>query len=661
MRNIFFKAVTGVKAIKELGLVPVFHFFIYQIGLRTGWLRWQTQKALDRSMQISTGLLKKDLLNLPNREDIVIYQPLETQNQLMIEADDICTGYCRIFSAERTPILSKKPNNKVFWTACNLSDFKGDVKIIWEPARFGWIYSLGMAYLLTKNEKYPTVFWNLVDSFFDINPPYFGWQWVSAQEVALRLISLVFASQVFSNSTSTTPDNENKLARWIAVHAARIPPSLRYARSQNNNHLLSEAVGLFTAGLALPDHPDAGRWKSMGWYWFLHGLEMQISPEGAYTQHSTNYHRLMLQLVIWFELVRSASTQDWPVHLYQRIQASGRWLASLLDPTSGGVPNLGPNDGALIMPLSQADFADYRPVIQAFWRLFFKQPLLPPGKWDDLSCWLGIGQKVKENQDFIKPTDNEPYTLHHPNLNTWGYLRTTTFNNRPGHADLLHLDLWWNGVNIAQDAGTYRYNDPPPWDNALTHTNIHNTVSIVHKEQMTRVGRFLYLDWANAHPVLNPNPTSPSITAFHDGYSSMGLRHQRSLEIVSYGWQVIDQIIPRQIHTQNEMIAFRLHWLLPDYSFEIIKKPGGNPMGIQLDTAVGRFQMQVEILSGKSSAPSLYLSRAGELVFGSGPVEPTWGWASPTYNQKYPALSFAVQTSSCPPLTFITKWLLIQN
>ena len=33
--------------------------------------------------------------------------------------------------------------------------------------------------------------------------------------------------------------------------------------------------------------------------------------------------------------------------------------------------------------------------------------------------------------------------------------------------DQLHLDLWWRGLNIAQDAGTYLYNADPPWDNPL--------------------------------------------------------------------------------------------------------------------------------------------------------------------------------------------------
>ena len=89
-------------------------------------------------------------------------------------------------------------------------------------------------------------------------------------------------------------------------HAARIIPTLVYARSQQNNHLLTEAAGLLTAGLALPDHPQASRWCALGWKWLNEGLRSQIDLYGEYAQHSTNYHRLMLQVVLWTNpLIRS--------------------------------------------------------------------------------------------------------------------------------------------------------------------------------------------------------------------------------------------------------------------------------------------------------------------------------------------------------------------
>ncbi len=135
---------------------------------------------------------------------------------------------------------------------------------MWEPARFGWAFTLGRAYHLSGDEKYAAAFWQFFETFTDANPPCLGPHWMSGQEVALRLMAFVWAAQVFAASPSSTPERKSRLAASVAAHAARIPPTLVYARSQQNNHLLSEAAGLLTAGLALPDHPGAASWRRPG-------------------------------------------------------------------------------------------------------------------------------------------------------------------------------------------------------------------------------------------------------------------------------------------------------------------------------------------------------------------------------------------------------------
>ena len=128
------------------------------------------------------------------------------------------------------------------------------------------------------------------------------------------------------------PGADGACARAVADHAARIPPTLVYARAQNNNHLLSEAAGLYTAGLALPDHPQAAHWRELGWKWLNHAFQRQIAADGTYTQHSTNYHRLMLQAALWVHALPAPG----PSLAQRTLQASWlprpRWLHALLDP-----------------------------------------------------------------------------------------------------------------------------------------------------------------------------------------------------------------------------------------------------------------------------------------------------------------------------------------
>ena len=72
------------------------------------------------------------------------------------------------------------------------------------------------------------------------------------------------------------------------MHAKRIPPTLVYARAQNNNHLISEAVGLYYAGSLFKTLPLARQWKTLGWKWFNRAIQEQVTENGEYVQHSLN-------------------------------------------------------------------------------------------------------------------------------------------------------------------------------------------------------------------------------------------------------------------------------------------------------------------------------------------------------------------------------------
>ncbi len=356
-----------------------------------------------------------------------------------------------------------------------------DVKLIWEPGRFGWAIILARAYHLSQDPRYAQTFWTYTETFLEANPPNLGPHWVSAQEVALRLIGLSFALQVFHNCPETTPARLGLLLQALASHAKRIPPSLTYARAQGNNHLLSEAAGLYTAGLMLPTHPEAQRWQATGWQWFHQGLQDQIAPDGTYVQQSANYHRLMLQLAVWVAALAKEHGGIFPPESRSRLGQATRWLNALVDPATGETPNLGPNDGALILPMTSCPRQDFRPTLAAAGAAFLEEALYPPGPWQELGLWLNWDQ-VSEPQAVEKFSPKTPSPgpaiLKNHGSDSWGYLRAVQFSRRPGHADQLHFDLWWRGFNLALDPGTYQYNASPPWENVLSGTDVHNTVTL---------------------------------------------------------------------------------------------------------------------------------------------------------------------------------------
>jgi hypothetical protein len=646
----------AIKAARQLGLTPVMLNALYRFGLATGHYR-----RVLHAPEAVPGLQLQPILPVPTRDELSAILGTEGKTRLLAEADEILGGKIRLFGGQPVALTPDPGGPLANWTEYESGKIplQGDVKFTWEPARFGWATVLARAFYITGNEIYAETFWKSFKAFSAANPPYRGPNWASAQEAALRIIIWTFAWHLLREAGASTPARIAALAQAIAVHAARIPPTLPYARSQNNNHLLSEASGLLTAGLVLPRHPQAGIWRELGRKWFNRGLEAQIGPDGEYVQHSTNYQRLMLQLALWVRVI-SGEKQEGPASEFltaksrSKLAEATRWLLALVDRISGQVPNLGPNDGAYMLPLASLPFVDYRPVVQAAARAFLAQDALAPGPWDEMSLWFGLTpcQQLPVPDPYLDILQSLVPVIRQ--RETWAYLRAKQLTSRPGHADQLHLDLWWRGLNLALDPGTYSYNAKPPWDNALTSTLVHNTVSVDGREQMTRVGRFLYLDWQAANATWGgEGDLHQGRLELHASQRAYGLWHRRSVVAREGLWQVEDHLYPFDPSQPQPVHRYRLHWLLPDWECELAKREAGVEM--RLKSPYGWITLQVNL--GPSDIKfATTLIRAGELLYGAGAVDPIFGWVSPTYGLKVPALSLAVEVQSSGSLTFTSQF-----
>ena len=59
--------------------------------------------------------------------------------------------------------------------------------------------------------------------------------------------------------------------------------------------------------------------------------------------------------------------------------------------------------------------------------------------------------------------------------------------------------------------------------------------------------------------------------------------------------------------------------------------------------------------------PTLQILRAGKALIGSKPKKPIFGWFSPIYGKKVPALSIRYTVESLPPIAITSKWTFIDN
>lgn len=703
------KLIIAIKAFRELGVNQLTNYVLYQLGLKTGYLRWKTPINLPRkdSRKVTTpssDFQFQPILKLPDQRYLISILG-DNLSICLGEADEIVNGNIRLFGGPVVPLKLSLPGPLKHWTAYELGEeVPGyqDIKWVWEPGRFGWAIVLGRAFYISRDEKYSQAFWHFTEQFLDSNPPNLGPHWVSAQEVAFRIIAFTLALHLFMSSSHSGSERVSRLLGAIVDHAHRIPLTLRYARAQNNNHLLAEAVGLYTAGTIFPDHPNARYWRSLGRYWIDRGLRTQIAGDGTYVQQSTNYHRLMLQLALWAKWVEDSvsrleaninnkeNTTLFSKQTKECLNWATLWMLALFDNQSGRLPNLGPNDGANILPLSSSPFHDYRPVLNAAALAFLDEHLFPKGSWDEMALWFGVLNDRQGNDDKVGRSENLlARNLQHKShselpilrgVNSWGYIRVAKYTHRPGHADQLILDLWWRGLNITQDAGTYLYNAKEPWDNSLSRTAVHNTISVNGQDQMTRAGRFLWLDWAQGHIVdyeKAKDGTFKRLIADHDGYRNLGVIHRRDVLISEEDrWIIEDHLItsdnlpsPQSKTNKNKLIDpegkvfdIRIHWLLPDWPWELEKTNHESQYLLNLKSPHGVITLRTSLktdprLPGTNNDPIIKIIRAGELLLGPAPAESTYGWMSPTYGIKIPSLSFSVEVKSTLPLKIVSHWV----
>lgn len=618
------------KAVRQIGPARLAENGLYRLGLRLG--AWKIPAPLVEPAYT--------ILNLEALPPLPTAAPAWPQEDAAARAQEIIAGQARLFGAEPVTIELVSATPLQPWQAYELARAdrgESDIKFTWEAARFSWAVHLARAACYHHNRQAAASFWHYFEIFQQANPAYWGPNWISGQEAALRMMAFAFVLKGLATAPESTPERMQAMGRAIAEHAARIPPTLIYARSQDNNHLLAEAAGLYTAGLLLPQHPWAAAWRRQGWAWFHRAMQRQISTDGAYIQQSVNYHRVMLHLALWVHALAQVAGEPWPQASRARVAAAVGWLQRRVDPHSGQTANFGHNDGAHLFPFGE--FSDYRPTLQAAALAFTGQTALPPGPWDELGGWLGLERSDRARAVTGGSATGKTAAAVYDSTgailragDSWAGLRAGPLLHRPGQADQTHVDLWWRGQPLTLDAGTYRYSAPPPWQNALSGVEAHNVVMIDDRQPMTRAGRFLWLDWDQG-AMESCLPTRA--VARRSGYQKIGVRHRRTIQWLAGGtWQISDDFAP--LGGRAGRHTFTLHWLLPDVPWQ------WDDGYLTLAAPPGSVMISLAASAPEQTLLRYQLIRAGEVLMGSSDFPSTLGWFSPTYSVKHPALSLRV-------------------
>jgi hypothetical protein len=485
------------------------------------------------------------------------------------------------------------PNpERPWWQIPDFDPAVGDIKGIWEASRFDWV----LAFTQRARQGGTTELTRLnawLADWISQNAPYVGPNWKCGQEASIRVIHLSCAAALLGEVREAQP----ALRALIALHLQRIAPTVQYAMAQDNNHGTSEAAALFIGGtwLGLFGHPRAAQWAATGRKWLEDRAARLIGSQGTFSQYSANYHRLMLDTFSWVELwQRLIGVPPLSAAWHSKALAAARWLHAMTQPSTGDVPNVGANDGARLLPLTDAPYRDYRPSVHLAMALFAQQQAYPAcAPAQALLAWLAVPEADKPAPPpGTLQADDGGFTAMR-NGQAMALLRYPRFRFRPSQADALHVDLWIGGEGRLRDGGTFSYNTEPHWLNYFGGTQGHNTVQFDGRDQMPRLSRFLFGEWLKTD-VFEPVSGADPVTAAAAYRDHCGAFHHRSLRLYGNRLEVCDRV---DGFTNRAVLRWRLapgDWTLERTEAggaSVVSAGAGHRLQVSADVPVTRCEL----------------------------------------------------------------------
>ncbi len=433
------------------------------------------------------------------------------------------------------PITKVEVSNSLKWY--QIPDFdtkRGDIKVIWEASRFTHFFYFARAYLITKDKKYYDAFSNQLNHWLKENPYSYGVNYKCGQEATLRMINALLVYSVFKYYKLVTEKDIENLFELVKGSYKKILSNFFYAhKCIKNNHTLSEITGLIIGAWCCNDENSLQKAYSL----LDKEIQKQFSIDGGYIQNSFNYQRFALQLIECIYKISENTKINISEKSKELINNSVMLLYQMQN-GCGEVPNYGPNDGALIFPVTACEYRDFRSVLNTVYILINNKRLYELGDYDEELLWFGnkyllnslCANIKKESSVFM---NSGFYTLRHEN----GFIMTCLqeYKSRPAHMDQLHIDLWHKGINIFCDSGTYSY--ASEIGNQLSSTAGHNTVKLDGIEQMNKKGTFLVTDWTKRKNIKFFNDSFSGTMVSQNGYE-----HTRTIKKTDYGYMVSDEV-----------------------------------------------------------------------------------------------------------------------
>lgn len=503
----------------------------------------------------------------------------------------------------------------------------GDIKYLWEPARFHACVPLAQAWRASGEQRYLDAIALQLDSFLEQCPCPVGVHWASALESAIRLLNWALVWELTGGRESPLLQGAAgaiRQQRWLeSIYWHQHFIHHYYAAySSANNHLIGEAAGVYVASSVWPLWNESAGWQQRARATLERECLAQNHPDGVNAEQALCYQQFVWDFLCLPLLVAQRQQQPFSDAYQQRLHRMVVFLAALQD-GEGGWPQIGDADDGLATGLSAAGVtANYASILAGGAVLFNDAALADAGRWDDKNNCL-LGEQAKAAWQALRlqtpealPTafpDGGYYRLgNHLGLCAWldaGPLGLGELAAH-GHADALQLLLWARGVPVLVDPGTYAYHTEQRWRDYFRGTPAHNTVTLDDCNQSVIGGNFLWMEKAIACCAYHDDSGSQHrFSGYHEGY-------QRLVSPVHHERDAVLDIERQQLVVTDRLQGNGEHQVLQTWHFDPRWQPAlaGNCLALRLDDqAVLHMQLdetlQWALVRGNEVQPMGWYSR----------------------------------------------------
>lgn len=370
-------------------------------------------------------------------------------------------------------------------------DTQSDIKFPWEMSRCHHLLILGQAFLLTKDEKYAEKIKNDITSWIADNPFMYSVNWTCSMEVAIRAVNWIYAINMISYSCSIDYQFITIVKESFFQHKYFIEHNLEKGYPYSGNHYIANLCGLIVLSLLFGKKNTNDNYIYTEYF---NEIRSQILVSGFHFEKCTSYHRLVLEMLLYTNIIINRCGVHIPPDIHQKLKAMVRFLDNIIE-EDGSIQLIGDNDDGRFLPFMISGLKDLRYLISVAKETYNFKDLNNCSPTFVPELFFLIGKTECETNIYTTKTEKKinfyedasfcimsdkclKAIIHNNPMSRYVHGNENNLYSSHTHSDILSFTLSCKKYKLILDPGTFCYTSSPALRNKFRSTKMHNTVCV---------------------------------------------------------------------------------------------------------------------------------------------------------------------------------------